>query len=135
MALIEWKEEMSVGVVELDNHHKKLLAMINELGVAIGENRGPDYVQHSISELGDYAVYHFDLEHKYFLKYGYSETDEHMAEHTSFVEKIQNTANQIRDGRILLSINFLYFMKDWLINHIMVVDQRYTSLLLEKGIR
>jgi len=134
MAMVQWNEEMSVGVAELDGHHKKLLSMINGLAVAIGHGKGKDHVSHSVSELVDYTEYHFNLEHEYFHQFGFVETEAHIKEHTAFVKKIKETSEKIKSGKVLLSINILYFLKDWLVNHIMVVDKKYAQLLKNKGI-
>lgn len=135
MALVDWNEEMSVGVLELDGHHKKLLEMINELAVAIRQRRGKKQVEDLIDELVDYTEYHFNLEHEYFHKFGYVDTVEHMNQHTAFVNKIRETNEKLKTGKCLLSINVLYFLKDWLVNHIMKVDKEYSELFQSKGIR
>lgn len=135
MAIVEWNEDMSVGVAELDGHHKKLLSMINRLVVAIGEGKGKEHVGNSVSELVDYTEYHFNLEHEYFHKFGFVESAEHMEQHTAFVKKIRETSEKVKSGKLVLSINILYFLKDWLVKHIMVVDKKYTQLLHDNGIR
>ena len=135
MALVEWNEEMSVGVDQLDGHHKKLLSMINGLAQAIGEGKGKDYVGDSVSELVDYTEYHFSLEHDYFEKFGFIESEAHIKEHTVFVQKIRETSEKIKSGQVVLSINILYFLKDWLVNHIMVADKKYSQMLLDNGVR
>ena len=35
--LLQWKESYSVKVAALDNHHKKLFQLVNELNQAMGE--------------------------------------------------------------------------------------------------
>ncbi|MGI6102630.1 MAG: hypothetical protein ACOYET_09155 [Bacillota bacterium] len=43
MALIQWSDELSVGVRELDAQHQRLIQMINELNEAMlqGKARKP----------------------------------------------------------------------------------------------
>jgi hemerythrin len=40
MALIAWSDSISVQVAEIDQQHKKLIAMINELSAAMKAGKG-----------------------------------------------------------------------------------------------
>ena len=44
MALIEWNDEYSVKVKEIDQQHMKLVNLINELHLAMKEARGREVV-------------------------------------------------------------------------------------------
>ena len=40
MALLQWSENLSVGVVEMDRQHQKLVELVNRLYQAMGEGKG-----------------------------------------------------------------------------------------------
>ncbi len=42
MALIDWDKSLSVNVEEIDQQHKKLIAMINELNEAMRNGKGKE---------------------------------------------------------------------------------------------
>ena len=45
MQRLEWDEGMSVGVEAIDNDHKQLLALINEISDAIDRNKAPAVIE------------------------------------------------------------------------------------------
>lgn len=40
MPLIQWNESLSVGVVEIDRQHRKLVELINDLNNAMRQGKG-----------------------------------------------------------------------------------------------
>ncbi len=134
MALFEWKDEMSVNVKEIDSQHKKLVNLLNELHSAMLERKSKEALGKILDELIDYADIHFRTEEKYFDRFGYPETDAHKKEHRDFVEKVLDFRKGYREGRLLLSMDVMNFLKDWLKNHIMGSDQKYSKFFNEKGL-
>ncbi len=39
MALIEWKDEYSTGIADVDHEHQELIALINDLYVAMSSTK------------------------------------------------------------------------------------------------
>ena len=66
MALLQWSDALSVGVVEIDRQHQKLVTMINDLNDAMRAGKGKDALGKTIAELIAYAATHFKTEEKYF---------------------------------------------------------------------
>ena len=92
MTRIEWNDEYLLGITEIDNQHKKLLSLANELyNIASGD--GEKYkLQMSIvlKKLTDYTVYHFSSEEAFMQKHGYSGTSAHKMAHDSFISEVNN---------------------------------------------
>ena len=60
--LLEWNENLSVGVPSIDKQHKALLGLLNELFDATQAGRGQVVLGKVLKELADYTVYHFQYE-------------------------------------------------------------------------
>ena len=135
MALIEWNENLSVNVDEIDAQHQQLVGLINDLNDAMREKRAKEALGGIIDSLTDYAVRHFSTEENYFEKFEYPETRVHKKEHNNFVEKVAIFKKGFDEGKVLLSIDVIDFLKDWLINHIQGSDKKYGPFLNEKGLR
>ena len=60
--LLEWTEELSVGVPSIDEQHKVLIRLLNELFDATQAERGQTLLGKVLNELADYTVYHFQYE-------------------------------------------------------------------------
>jgi hemerythrin len=59
MALITWNDSLSVKVAEIDEQHKKLIAMINELNDAMRLGKGKDVLGKIVNGLVTYTTTHF----------------------------------------------------------------------------
>ena len=135
MALIEWSSGLSVQVHEIDEQHKKLIGLINQLQDAMRTGKGKDLVGKTINELVRYTVNHFSTEEKYFDKFDYPDTAAHMDEHAKFIKEVSAFKKEFDEGRIGLTIKLMNFLSDWLRNHIMGSDKKYGPFFNEKGLR
>ncbi len=135
MALMEWRESYSVGIPSIDEQHKKLVSLINELAEAMHNKKGKEVLKGIIDEMAKYAVYHFQTEEKYMKEFDFPGYDEHKKEHDSFVEKVKEFQKEYEEGKSLLTVEILMFLRDWLIKHILGTDKKYGPFLIEHGVR
>jgi len=135
MAIISWEQNYSVGVAELDQHHKQLINMINELYFAMSQDRGQQLVNDIIKEMHEYAKMHFKVEESYMKQAGYLGSLQHIREHEWFVAKAQDMADRCEKGEFVLSLEVIQFLSDWLKTHILQSDMKYAPALESKGIR
>ena len=70
MPLIAWDQGFSVGVGSIDEQHKKLIGLLNDLHDAMRFGKGRDVLGKVLAELIDYTAYHFRTEEGLFAKYG-----------------------------------------------------------------
>lgn len=135
MSLIKWNDSLSVNVVRIDQEHKKLVGMINELTDAMKAGRGKDVLGKILDGLISYTASHFQLEEKYFQQVKYPDAAAHKQEHAAFVHKITEFKKEFDAGRVTVSVNILQFLSKWLQNHIKGTDQKYSTFFNENGIR
>jgi len=129
---VVWNESFSVGFEPIDDQHKVLVNMTNELFSACKE----DIVAADIAFLGiikralDYAETHFADEEEYLSKADYPYLDEQKEQHEAFVEELQKTIEEFEAEKIE-PIYLARYLKKWLLNHIAVYDKRYSSYLVQ----
>jgi hemerythrin len=134
MPLIEWNESLSVDIASIDKQHQKLVSMINELHQAMKNGKGKEIIGNIIEGLVSYAVIHFKTEEDYFDEHGYPEAAAHKEEHAGFVKKVSEFKELFTQGKLGLSVDVIYFLSDWLRDHIKGSDKRYGPFLKEKGL-
>ena len=134
MALYEWKPEHSVSVLRFDSEHKKLFALLNELNDAMAEGRGRFAVVRILQELADYARRHFTGEESAMRRAKFSGLEAHIAEHREFAAAIEKFYAEYTEGGGTIPIDVLYFLRDWLLKHILQTDRRYGEALNRAGI-
>jgi hemerythrin len=130
-----WKDSMSVKSEEIDNQHKKLVGMLNELYMAFINKEHKEKMDAVINQLIDYTRYHFDTEEKYFIAFRYPDKENHIKEHKQFKEKINEFVKDYKANSNTLTYKVINFLRDWLMNHIMVTDMKYVECFLQNGVR
>ncbi len=135
MPFLQWSDEFSVNVREIDEQHKRLVGMINTLHEALVAGRGKETQGKIITEMVDYATVHFSTEEKYMRIYSFPGHAVHKAEHDGFVGKAADLKARVDGKGFVLTINVLNFLKDWLQNHILVTDKQYSSYFNSCGLR
>lgn len=136
MASMTWSTSLSVGVQALDDDHKKLVAMINELLEGILKNRRHEALTQVLDELVHYTKLHFAHEEALFARTGYPGTATHIQQHRALVKQVADLQARLKAGDTsLLSLDLMKFLKEWLTRHIMEEDKRYQSHFNAKGIR
>jgi len=133
MSFITWNDSYSVGVVLIDNQHKRLINIINELSDAMGAGKGKDVLGKVLQELIQYVNTHFKTEEDYMVKYSYPEYEAHRYEHEKLTDEVKRFYEDFNAGRALLTIQIMNFLRNWLMDHIVVKDKKFGKFLNEKG--
>ena len=135
MSLITWDDKFSVDIGEVDQQHQRLVDIINELHDAMKAGQGKNVLGKILLELIQYTGSHFAAEEKYFIEFKYPDAEAHKKEHVYFVQKVLDFKEEFEQGRMTVSIELLYFLRDWLMKHIKVSDKKYAPLFQEKGLK
>jgi hemerythrin len=135
MPLMTWTEKLSVGVAVLDEDHKRLVSMVNELYDAMQAGHGKETLGRILNDLVHYTKEHFAREEKLFAQSVYPAALAHKHEHDALTQQVIEVQQKYMSGAgAALSIDVLRFLKSWLINHIQGSDQKYRPHLNAKGI-
>ncbi|MDH3349150.1 MAG: bacteriohemerythrin [Desulfobulbaceae bacterium] len=130
----EWREEYNVNIKEMDEHHRKFFSMANLLHGAILDDKKTTIHQDLMDFLVDYSAMHFDMEEGLMKKYGYPEFDLHKIKHQRFADEAREIEKKLRNGEMEIDMRIVNFLTDWIINHILIEDRKYTQYLNEKGV-
>ena len=127
---VTWDNSFSVGFDSMDDQHKKLVDMINELFQACeqGVIEADMAFLQIIKKALDYAETHFTDEEELLREANYPYLGEQKEQHKDFVAEVQKSIEEFEAGNI--EPDYLAkFLKNWLLNHIAVYDKRYTPYL------
>ena len=81
-----------------------------------------------------YTVSHFEAEESLMKKYDYPGYEEHKSIHQKITQQVLSFQKKIQEGDVDLTEELMTFLKDWLIDHILGVDKKYSDYLNEKGV-
>ena len=133
--LIEWTDDLSVGVQEIDEQHKVLVNLLNKLYEAIITSNEDHMIKSILQELIQYTVIHFAVEESLMRIFNYPNYEEHKKQHALLVEQVLQLQNNVERNESELSLDTLNFLRHWLTEHIMGEDMRYTPYLIENGVQ
>ncbi len=128
MGLIQWSKEYSVGVTKLDNQHKKIIKILNQLIGQQFQTRDEKATEEILDDLQNYMKEHFRTEEEYMLKHHHSGYEEQRREHNLFIDRMYEAQKEFtKDGR-LTSLNLFNFVWDWFSHHVLIVDRKLRSI-------
>lgn len=128
MAVFVWKPQFVLNVTVIDEQHKVLVRLINDMGQILA---GKMVAQYSVifSDLIKYTRYHFITEEALMLASGYplNNVNAHIKQHKQFIDELGSVC---ADNSIVsedeLSV-ILSFLTNWLSNHICKVDKKLAA--------
>ncbi|WP_303784917.1 bacteriohemerythrin [Azovibrio restrictus] len=129
--IVHWSEEYSIGLETIDAQHMALIELVNDLWRAIASNAPVEVSQRLLERLEHYTVAHFGAEESMMRALQYPDFATHKLAHAKFVHRIQAERQHLLQGRNL-SLDILHFLRDWLVNHILVSDKAYARFCAEK---
>ncbi len=136
MKLLNWDDKYSVDVEEMDNQHKDIVRIINELYVSVIKGKSKETMDTIFTDLTEYAENHFKAEEDYFEKFNYEESTSHKQEHVNFANELEEFKKRIEQGeKVFDSDMILRFLLCWFINHVLLVDKKYTKCFNDNGLR
>ena len=133
--MFEWDENYSVGIQSIDNQHKELFRHLNNLLEAMKQGQANAIITQTISEVERYAIIHFQKEEFFFQRFNFPGSAEHIKEHQNFREKVSSFKAELRTGEVTLTIELLYFLKDWIDHHILDIDKQYSECFRQNGLK
>jgi hemerythrin-like metal-binding protein len=134
MAFFDWDEKYSVGIMSIDQQHKKLFDLISNFYEAIRQKETRRAMSEVLQGFLEYAETHFSTEEDYMRKYRYPLYERHAAQHAEFVEKVTDFQARFQSGALVIPIEIANFSKDWFSGHVLGEDQRYAPFFHEKGL-
>ncbi len=129
MGIINWDESYSVGVKELDEQHKQLFKMLDDLFESMDTTVDSQTVSDILAGLREYALVHFETEEKYMSECGYPDIENHKCTHEQFRKKVDDLCSNGAARPEIILTDIIDFMYEWLTNHILSCDKKYATLV------
>ncbi len=121
--LFVWDDKYDTGIEAIDQDHQRLVKLINDLYEAMQDGSGGALLLPIFSALKHYTENHFVREESYMVECGAPNQENHVREHQRMVDRLIDLEKRHRRGEAAISLQTLTFLRDWLKNHICVIDQ------------
>jgi hemerythrin len=125
--LVTWSPTFSVGIKLIDDQHKELLNLTNDLfNHCVGDEAAEKvYFEKVIHEAVKYVKIHFATEERIMQKTHFSGYLDHKREHDSFVLTVAEQIQSFKEGKKFNLTVFTRFLKNWVLTHIALKDKQY----------
>jgi hemerythrin len=134
MSLISWSSQLSVGVEEIDNQHKKLVQLINGLHDHMLAGDANDIMGKVLDRVIEYTAFHFGTEERLMSEHGYPLSTAHIHEHKKLVATGVDLQTKFKSGKATITMETMNFLRDWLQHHILESDKLLGKHLSSKGV-
>lgn len=131
-AWIAYDATHAVGVAEIDEQHRQLMALANRLNTSVNAGESAEIVSQLFDELVLYAQFHFSTEERLMAMYAYPEQQQHKVLHARLVEEVGQMRERLSQGGEVLALQTI---KDWLLTHIELDDREFGAYLNRCGVR
>lgn len=124
-----WDESLSVGIDVIDEHHRYLFDLINDLYDVVINKLGAREVARLVKALDAYAKVHFRSEELMMTHYGYEGITRQKHQHHAFEAKICEFYEELHANPLVAQFDVLSYLRDWLVKHILIEDIQLRSLV------
>ncbi len=129
MAFIDWTDELSLGIPEIDEQHRQLVDIVNKFEESAKGGKGPRIMVGILNDLVGYTQEHFSFEEKFMLEAKFPKLSLHQSQHRQLLQKIERFQFEFSQGGRRITIELREFLKYWLTSHILKEDKAYAEFL------
>jgi len=120
--LAEWSNDYCIGVDDIDNQHRQLFVLVNDLWQAVHDSARQRSLGRVFRRLEEYTVKHFRDEEMPMSVSAYPGYEAHQRAHAQFVTFVDETKARYRAGGGIAPETLVFF-NNWLIRHIQKDDR------------
>jgi hemerythrin len=128
VAITHWDDSMALGVLEIDQQHKRLISLVNQLHDAMLAGRAGDGLERLLNSLITYTALHFRTEEQYMERYNYPGLAGHKKLHDDLTAKVIDFKERFDRGEAQLTLELMRFLTDWIRRHILEADKRLVPM-------
>ncbi len=130
--LFHWQDEYGVGLLEIDQQHRLLINLINDLYMAIHEDKSTEATADFLTRLKEYTLMHFATEKEIMRGNNYPGLDDHLSQHNEMILKLAEVESKHACGKFGLCSELIIFLREWLTKHICESDKAL-AMYINKG--
>ena len=131
MALISWKHEFNIGIPSVDEEHRQLIKLINELHDYLPDREKLFDVDDFLGEIHSRISAHFALEEKWMRDNKYDQYQEHKADHEKLLDDIRDIMDACDNKENFDEETLSDRLSDWFSGHFATMDARLHRFLNE----
>jgi len=135
MQPIRWNEEFKIDVKEIDEQHKVLLEIFNQIVTSVEKKIEWQKTSSIVDSLLHHAYRHFATEERYMIKHQYPDLPLYIDKHLDFIKKVTMMTQEVREKGPDKQKEMVAFLAKWYYDHVLVIDKKYSNYLDDEKIK
>lgn len=132
MPLFCWEDRLMTRHEPMDRDHRTLVDLVNALGDAMDAGESKQVCLKALDALIDATRAHFTMEEALMATHGYAGMAEHKVMHDRLLKEVQLFHVRYEADDAPPNTYLLYFLRDWLCNHILTADKAFAATIAAK---
>lgn len=132
--MASWSADLELGNPTMDDDHKQLVMLVNELQYSVDTNRRRDVIRAQLEDLMTVADRHFCHEERMMRQAGYPEFRRHKKIHDDLTRDLHTLMRQIASGEGEFTHTTVEWLKGWVGSHIRGEDRQLAQFLARRPV-
>ena len=132
-AFLSFEKSYLVGIKILDDQHRQIVNLINDLYVWVITKKPADSPLPLLSDLANLAKTHFATEEQLLRAHSYPGYLPHKAAHEGLARNLMEYREGIARREHELTLDYVDLMKLWLLDHFAQFDREYAEFFAREG--
>jgi hemerythrin len=124
MSVLQWRDEFSVGIEEVDHEHRELIELIRSLQENLKEGADIDEVIDVLGEIYAQIAAHFALEEKMMRQTQYPAMADHKEDHETLLDDLRDIMDEVEDDGVLDEAQLTDDLDRWFSDHFKTHDAK-----------
>ncbi|MDH3265432.1 MAG: hemerythrin family protein [Gammaproteobacteria bacterium] len=124
MNSLQWRDDFSVGIAEVDHEHRELIELINSLQNDLRSGNDVQMILQSLGEIYAQIASHFALEEKMMRVTHYPSLAEHKEDHETLLDDLRDIMDEVEDDGILDHARLTDDLDRWFSDHFRTHDAK-----------
>ena len=124
MTVLQWREEFSIGIEEVDHEHRELIELIRNLQQNLQAGADVDEVINVLGEIYAQIAAHFALEEKMMRKTRYPALADHKEDHETLLDDLRDIMDEVEDEGVLDEAQLTDDLDRWFSDHFKTHDAK-----------
>lgn len=129
MSFFSWNDAYAVGHPQIDQEHRTLFNIAEELHQAILSGKGSTVLSELLDRLVSYTQTHLRAEEGLMQAHRYPQQALHVDEHRKLSGTVLTLQEKAASGQMHITLDVMEFLRDWLEHHIEEMDRQVAAHL------
>lgn len=132
MEILKWRKGYATGVEQMDDQHKRLIELVNQMYRVIRDKEGTEALDGVLQKMSDYAERHLRDEEDLLHEYSYPGLESHKKAHSEYYAKMDELLAEMNVDKQKAAQKIYVFLRKWWVEHIVGEDREYGPFLRKK---